>query len=209
MLDWDNIVPILVVAVLLGAIFKQTREQFVPFNAFQVPIITEKDVADWDVVNRRFGTILQLVNGQRFALSYQLQDMTDVFVRVLNGLGLGEFKVVSIGDTKPFTLFDVNVLDTTMGTPFHFDRIDFIVNSVNPFVVERVVTTPSLASAASAVDPMRPDDLFVLKNPYSLFFPYKTSFNDMAITPAHVAEFTEAHPEVLTGVTMSAPQRSG
>src|SRR5215210_2371451 len=116
--------------LLFGTLFIyeliKTREMFVPFNSFEVPIIDKKDAANWDVINDRFGTLLQTINGQKYAIAYHLDDMIQTFTNVLNASGLGKFKVISIGSTQPFTLTDVVVLDQTMQQPIHFYRVDFI-----------------------------------------------------------------------------------
>ena len=183
-------------ALLVYGIVRTKREHFVAYNSFETPTITEKDAQNWDTLNDRFGTLLQMINGQTYAMSYQMDNLIQTFSDMLNASGLGKFKVLSIGSSKPFTLLDVVVLDVTTRQPIHFDRVDFITNSLNPFLIQKVITSPSMLNTApKAIDELRPDSVFRIKNELGLFYPYPTSFNEMATSQDIIDTFQQVLAE--------------
>jgi hypothetical protein len=144
---------------------------FVPYNSFEVPdTIDPKTGMD---LYSKFGTIVDTVNSSTFSISYQLKNVIDSFANVLNGLGLGKFRIISVRDSKPFTLESVLIQDELTNKMHLFKRVDFIVDSLDPFKISQIIITPE----PQGVDPLAPD-VFRINNPLHLFYPYKTSDND-------------------------------
>lgn len=153
-------------------------ETFVPYNS------TEPSFLSADV-----GQLVAAVNGTDYAISYHMEDLKGALETMINTAvkGMGEFKVMTIGETQPFTLTDVLLRDSG-GSHVRLKRVDFVVSSVRPFVIQKAILVPDTAystekAASEGLVGVPPhDNRFLIKNPLHLFYPYETSDNEMAIS---------------------------
>lgn len=204
--DW---ILVFLAGLLLYKTLQQRNEPFVPYNSFEAPPNTDSNA--WNAINTRYGQIVQIVNSQKYAMTYNMEQLLNTLEDVLNSSGIGKFKVVSVGKTTPFTLVDVIVTDGLSNQPITFDRVDFMVNSMNPFIIERVLLTPSESMLqqlqVQGQDNLSPDTTFRIKNPLGLFYPYATSFNEMAIDQndisQHVARLQATPSTISTSSTLA------
>jgi hypothetical protein len=107
----------------------------------------------------------------------------EAFTTAINSLGLGVFTVLSVGETQQFTLLDVLVQDVKTMAVMYFKRVDFILESMNPFIVHKIIISPDerfFLSHVTPTDTLSPS-LFRLQNPLHLFYPYRTSENEMLV----------------------------
>ena len=195
---------------------------FVPSNAFEVP--RKMDEETWQKLNDKFGQLVQLINTTPFEMAYNLEDMIGAFVLILNNMGVGKFNVLSVGKSDQFTLLDVVVQDVDTMAVTRFSRVDFVVESMNPFKLRQVLITPDKQWVSSQnvtpTDFLRPDH-FRIKNPLHLFNPYETSDDDMRLTPsdgflfkqtmtekANIMENMETKNGVPEGAVSSLPAMS-
>jgi len=178
------------------ALDRHSISEFVPSNSFEVP--TTLSPQDWQKLNDKFGTLIQIVNTTTFSVSYQLDNMLAALVTILNNVGVGKFEVLSVGFSTPLTLEDVVIQDVNTLAVTRFKRVDFIVESLNPFIIQRVVITPDKQFIASQNvipnEPLKPE-FFRINNPLHLFNPYKTSDDDMRLTSADVVLFQKTAAE--------------
>ena len=178
-----------VLALVLGYLLytyvqeKRSISQFVPYNSFEAPTTLKPE--EWQHLNDKFGTLVQLVNTTAFSVTYQLNNMTAALSTILNNMGLGRFDVLSVGDSTPLTLTNVVVQDANTLAVMRFKRVDFIVDSMNPFIIHRMVLTPDEQYISSQKvlpqDKLSPS-MFRIDNQLHLFSPYKTSDDDMRLT---------------------------
>lgn len=165
---------------------------FVPSNVFETP----KNLNDKDFkqVADKFGTLIQIVNGTAFNVSYQLDNILNAFITILNNAGVGKFIVVSVGENQQFTLLNVLIQDVNTLAITRFKRVDFIVESLNPFKIHKVIITPDQQFISSQnvvpTDKLK-QELFRIQNPLHLFYPYRTSDNEMIITSDDNKLFTK------------------
>lgn len=181
-------IPVKEILVILFTflLFQSIRggsESFVPSNSFEAPgnISTQQ----WQKLNDKFAQLIQIVNTTNYSVSYQLDNMVSVFTAILNSTGLGRFTVISVGESKPFSLFNVIIQDIETLAMVKFSRVDLIPGSMQPYIIEKIIITPdpSFLSSERVVpqDKLR-EQLFQIDNPLHLFYPYKTSDNEMVIT---------------------------
>lgn len=158
-------------------------DMFVPSNSFEVPQTIK--AKDWQVLNDKFGTLVQLVNTTTFDVAYKLDDMVDALNIVLNNSGVGKFNILSVGESQQFTLLNVVVQDVATLAVTKFKRVDFIVESQNPYKIQKVIITPEKEFLSSQnvvpTDKMKPD-MFRYMNPLHLPYPYRSSDNEMMVT---------------------------
>ncbi len=187
----------------------------VPYNAFGDPpleTMKEKDVKD---LGDKFTNLIASANGTQFAISYHMDSLKEALETILNSLGFGRFKVISIGDTSPFTMNNVIIQNTSNLSIAKLERVDFIVTSSVPMVINKVIISPDKAfndfrlPKGYAKDESEMGNIFQIKNPLHLFYPYKTSHNDMAITASEQKEFNDLvaqrERESASGVKVALP----
>jgi hypothetical protein len=160
-------------------------ENFVPYNTFELP--DDLKDGEYKQIYDLFGTVTNIVNSSEYKLSYELGDIQTALVNLLNSLGMGQFNIIAIGKTDQFSFDDVIVQNMNTLEIAKFSRIDFIVDSMNPFVISKVVMIPDPTFNKQnhnilPIDPLSDDSLFRIKNPYHLFYPYETSDNEMKLT---------------------------
>ncbi len=161
---------------------------FVPFNATEAPDVLNPN--QWKSVNDRFGTLLQSVNSSTFALSYRMHDMLSALSSVLEAVAPGKYTIISVGDQQYFALRDVLIQEVETLAMVKFASVDFVLQSMNPFLIQKVVLTlDKRYSNSQDVKPMGESighEPFRLRNPLHLFYPYNTSDNTMVITTTDV-----------------------
>ena len=167
------------------------EEAFVPYNSFVVPdepqtVKTTSEASSEDkTVN-----LVARVNAATWSLPYNMSDLTSALEEALNSLGLGKFKVSSVGSKGNFSLARVIVMDKESQWPMAFERVDFMLNSLNPFLLDKILITPAMKGQGGpkALSETVDNHVFRIKNKLGLFYPYPTSDNDMAISPDTIAE---------------------
>jgi hypothetical protein len=196
----DQLKPILLLAlaylIYTTMMERKSLSQFVPYNSFEAP--TEMKPKEWQQLNDKFGTLVQLVNTTTFSVAYQLDNMVAALSTVLNNMGIGKFDILSVGSSTPLSLTDVVVQDVNTLAITRFARVDFVVESLNPFVIQKVVISPDKQFTSSqnivARDILVPN-MFRIKNDMHLFSPYKTSDDDMKLTETDVKLFESTMTE--------------
>ena len=170
-----------------------TISKFVPFNATQAPDTLRPN--QWKSIRERFGSLIQTVNGRTFAISYQIEDMLSALRAVLNAVAPGKYAILSVGEHQHFALRDVLIQEVETLAMIRFSSIDFVLESMNPFIIQKVVLTlDSSFDNTQDVQPVqsgRDQEFFTLRNPLHLFYPYNTSDNTMVITPTDVQLATD------------------
>ncbi len=161
---------------------------FVPFNATEAPDPLLPN--QWKSVNDRFGTLLQSVNTTSFALSYRMHDMLSALASVLESVAPAKYTVLSVGQQDYFALHDVLIQEVDTLAMAKLARVDFVLQSMNPFLIQKVVFTldPTYSNSQDIkpVDEMSQHQPFQIRNPLHLFYPYNTSDNSMAISTTDV-----------------------
>lgn len=184
MLDRSTVILVFL-AVGLYYLFQVNRpEHFVPYNAYRAPVIDPTDGDEWPSANDRFEQLTSFINRQTFNLKYNSQSLQTTLSEVLQTSGLGPHTILSVEETLPFTLKGVIVLDHLTNVPVKFTRVDFMLDSLNPYIVNSVQLTKDTAFTTSQIKPvdgLSPDTHFRLMNPLRLFYPYATSDNENAI----------------------------
>jgi hypothetical protein len=169
---------------------------FVPYNAFEVP--KKMDQVTWQKLNDKFGQLVQLINTTPFQVAYQLDNITDALTNIINNMGIGKFTILSIGNTDQFTLFDVVIQDIETMAVTRFSRVDFLVESMNPFQIRQVLITPDkqwLSSERVIPNDLLRPDYYRIKNQLHLFSPYATSDDYMRLTTSDNIVFQQTMNE--------------
>lgn len=188
--DAWQIVMLAIVAFIVYKIVRCKRENFVPYNAFEAPATSTLDVNTSELAHAKFGTLVQTINGTQFALSFELESLSVAFETALNQVSLGRYKVLSIGQTLPFSFLNVQVLDKELGEVFQFKRVDFIVSSLSPFVIDKIIVSPvDSEGTVKGVDELSEDSTFRIKNPMGLFYPYATSYDETVLSQTAIQSF--------------------
>ena len=210
MFSIDQIKPVLILvfAYFIYTAFVENKivDSFVAFNEFE-SILPNQKVTDWNTIYSKFGTLVSKINNTEYSMSYQLDDILDTLTKILNSTGLGNFVIVSVGETKPFTLYNVTIQDTATLDITTFSRIDFITDSINPFKIQKIIVSPKSldTSTLQSQDSLQPG-FFQIQNPLHLFYPYKTSDDNMMITPAPTTTTTTtATTSIATHTTTATP----
>lgn len=198
---WSNLFKPLLLLALTYFIYtelagRKNISDFVPYNSFEIP--TSLSPKDWQKLNDKYGTLVQIVNTTTFNVAYQLDNMLATFSTVLNNVGVGRFDILSVGTSTPLSLLDVVVQDIDTLAVTRFKRVDFIVESMNPFVIQKVLITPDDQFISSQnITPLDPENpnMFRLKNNLHLFYPYRTSDDDMRLTKTDVQLFNKTMNE--------------
>lgn len=204
-MDSDQMIMTAVV-LLVGIIIAHTisakhdMAHFVPFNSYEVPPLTSEYTDKLSDIHDKFGTLVSYVNSQRFALSYHLDSLISTVENVLSSALNSTVVVSSVDKTTPFTMVGVIALDKVGKSVFKFERVDFIVNSMNPFLIEKIILTPNINVNEPIVQPL--DDInsgtdFRIKNTLGLFYPYPTSYNDMVLTEEDVDKYNATVEESI------------
>ena len=168
----------------------KTTEAFVPFNATEA--VDELKPDQWRGVKAKFGTLIQTVNTTTFAVGYRMGDMVRALETVLNAVAKDQYSIVSVGSQEHFTLRDVILQENATLATVKLARVDFVLESMNPFQIQKVILskdeTYDNSQNIAPVDALNGDTLlFEIQNPLHLFYPYQTSDNQMVITDTDVA----------------------
>ena len=179
---------------------------FVPFNVTEASDALQPD--QWRSVHDRFGSLVQTVNQTTFALSYRMDDMLTALKTVLETVAKGKYAILSIGEQQHFALQDVIIQEVDTLAMVKFASVDFVLESMNPFRIQKVVLTMDpLYNNSQDVKPSNTlggPGLFQLSNPLHLFYPYNTSDNRMAITTTDVDVATDKIAYVAAPLISSA-----
>jgi hypothetical protein len=169
---------------------------FVPWNSYEAP--TNMKPQEWQQLNDKFSTLIQTVNSTNFAVGYQLNNMVEALKTVLNNVGVGNYIILSVGNSTPLSLTDVVVQDVSTLAVTRFSRIDFIVESMNPFIISKVIITPDKQYISSQnvlpKDPLKPN-VFRIENCLHQFSPYATSDDAMTLTNVDLNMFQQTMAE--------------
>lgn len=198
-----NLTPILIliVAYLIYYIVVESQNQdqvdfFVPSNSYEAPDESMLSQNDWKTLNEKFGRMISIVNKTTYSMAYQLDDMINAFGTVINNLGMGKFSIISVEKSLQFSLINVVVQDLETLAITKFARVDFIVESMNPFKIHKIMITADAEFKSSQnvlpQDNLKPDSLFRIKNPLHLFYPYSTSDDEMNFAESDKVEFEKA-----------------
>ena len=193
---FDRFKPLVFVLVIYFAyrFFVKNTETFraAPYNVHSPPKTDATDKSHVENVNDTYTKLVKLINDSTFDIPYKLDDFKTPFLDLLNTQGLGTFSILSVGQESSVSLINVLIQDNETYTVYRFPRVDFIVNSLNPFKIQRIVITPDLPDTTvrnlEPVDELRDDKTFRISNPLHLFYPYATSDNEMALTPNDLAQ---------------------
>lgn len=182
-------------------------DRFVPYNTYEAVSPDNKNLSqsDWQTLNNKFGRLVQLVNSTTFDTSYQTDNLIDILTTVLNSSGAGKYVILSVGDSKQFTLLNTLIQDVSTLAIVRFKQVDFIVEGVKPLKVNKVIITPDKEFKSSQkvlpVDKLKPD-FFQIQNPLHLFAPYKTSDDDMKITDSDkIVFYQDIEKKILSNGT--------
>jgi hypothetical protein len=201
---------------------RNNLEDFVPYNSFEIPKSLQPK--EWQTLHDKFGTLIQLINATEFSVAFQMNDMITAFKAILNSMGTGKYELLSVEDSTPLSLTNVMIQDVETLAVMKFSRVDFIVETTNPFVINKVIVTPDQEFNSSQKilpkEPLSPQK-FRIRNPLHLFHPYYTSDEDMKMTPGDKLLFDTTVREksnelqtmasqnaVLTGNTVILPASS-
>jgi hypothetical protein len=174
------IVLLLTIQMFIGS--RQIYEKFVPFNSFFIP---DKDDLSFSKTQLKFKDLTSLVNTGVYSIPYDLTgDLVPILESILNSFNLGKFHVISVETKKAFVLFSVVVQDIETFALTSFSRVDFQVDSLNPFLLKKVYITPNdTPQFTQFVTPLTPlDSQFRIKNQLHLFAPYDTSDNEKILS---------------------------
>src|SRR6476469_2709977 len=115
-----------------------------PYNIYTPPKTDATDKSHLENFNYTFTKLVKLINDSTFDIPYQLDDLKTPFANLLNTQGLGTYSILSVRQESSVSLIDVLIQDNDTYTVYRFPRVDFIVNSLNPFRIQRIVITPDL-----------------------------------------------------------------
>ena len=149
-------------------------EKFVAFNSYKVPNDTN--------TNSNFDKLFQTIDTTNYHISYDLDNILSTFQDILGK----QVTILSVGDTKPFTLYNVTLQDSLTFAITRLTRVDFIVDSLNPYVIKKVFIQkdPNFTSTEFVlpIQQLQDDTRFRIKNDLHLFEPYDTSANELKTT---------------------------
>jgi hypothetical protein len=164
---------------------KKSISNFVAFNKYSIPESKSSSEKVFKHSREQFGRLIQLVNDTNHQMSYDMENILDSFEKILNNQNVGKFNILSIGDTKPFALYDVIIQNVENLSTIKLNRVDFMTDSLNPFLIKNVmIQEDKKFSPSQYVLPrqeLQNDLQFRIKNPLNLFSPYDTSFNENVI----------------------------
>jgi hypothetical protein len=169
----------------------KSNESFdvVASNTYNPPKHEGKSEKDLNEIKNQFNTLIKTINDTHYQASYEMENIVNAFEKILNqdiGNGKGSYKILSIDDSKSFTLYGVVVQEIESFFVSRFERVDFIVDSMNPFLIKNVIIELDQDFVSSQFvlpqDDLRDESMFRIKNKLHLFAPYKTSDNEMVKT---------------------------
>jgi hypothetical protein len=176
---------LLLILILLYLLFScyTPIESLVPFNSYEAP---NNSPTIWNQSRDKFGTLIQTINSTNYAVSYNINNQIDALKKVLNSQNIGKFNILSIQDTKPYTLFNVIIQDVDTFAVIRFARVDYMIDSVNPFIIKNIKVTLDNTFTSNqfvqGLDSLQNDTVFRIKNPLHLFAPYDTSDNENIVS---------------------------
>ena len=160
----------------------EKMSNFVAFNNYSIPETDSSSQKVFKDSREQFGKLIQLVNSTNYQVSYDMENILSAFEKVLEKTGPSKYHILSIGDTKPFTLYDVIIQDVSNLSTTKLKRVDFMTDSMNPFIIKNVIIqADDTFSASQYILPrqeLQNDNQFRIKNPLNLFAPYDTSDNE-------------------------------
>lgn len=164
-------------------------EPFAAINENEVSNLTSEE---WIKVGALFENVVQVVNGTNYDISVNMRDTIAKLLQVLNASGLGTFIISSVGNSSPFTLYDVLVQETKSGQQTLLKRVDFVLDPLDVSRIGKVILTPDLVPVnpdqkIEGSPQSEEDKQFKIENPLFLFYPYATSDNDMAFPSSEVS----------------------
>jgi hypothetical protein len=177
--------PIFVVTVcyiLYYYYITNTKENYnvVASNSYNAPKVDGPLEKNWDIINKQFGVLVKRINSTNYQVSYQMENIIDAFEKILNKYG--KYKILSVEESKTFTLNGVIIQDVGSFFVKRFKRVDFIIDSIDPFLIKNVIIdTDNEFISSEFVNPrdeLRNDSMFRIKNNLHLFAPYNTSDNE-------------------------------
>jgi hypothetical protein len=180
-----RIIMLLLILILLYLLFScyTPIESLVPFNSYEAP---NNSPTIWNQSRDKFGTLIQTINSTNYAVSYNINNQIDALKKVLNSQNIGKFNILSIQDTKPYTLFNVIIQDVDTFAVIRFARVDYMIDSVNPFIIKNIKVTLDNTFTSNqfvqGLDSLQNDTVFRIKNPLHLFAPYDTSDNENIVS---------------------------
>lgn len=185
MIDIKRYLFVLSLVLIICYAYKEyfIRETFVvAHNTHSVPRTESSAQKTFQESRQQFGRLVQLVNSTNYKVTYNMENILGAFEAVLNKQDISKYHILSIGDTKPFTLYDVIIQDVQSLATIRFKRVDFMVDSLNPFVIKNVIihVDPDYTTTQNlmATQELQPDTQFRIKNPLNLFAPYDTTDNE-------------------------------
>lgn len=178
------LILVLVIVVYYCAEIRQGLEHFVAYNDSEPP--KGLSAADWAGIHDNFGTLIQAVNRTPHAFAYNVEDLREVLAYAINATKLGTYVILSIGNVYNYSMSNVLIQDVVTQAITKFNRVDFIVDTLLPRKVRKIIITPETTFRSTRNvekdDPLVDAQYFKLKNQLHLFYPYNTSDNDMYIT---------------------------
>jgi hypothetical protein len=163
-------------------------------NTYNVAKIDGKSEKDLIEIKNQFDTLIKTINGTHYQVSYEMENIVKSFETILNNSSdkkNGSYKILSIDDSKSFTLYGVVLQEIESFFVTRFERVDFIVDSMNPFLIKNVIIELDKNFVSSEFvlpqDDLRDESMFRIKNQLHLFAPYETSDNEMIKTSDDVA----------------------
>ena len=155
------------------------QEHFVPIDVYEAP--EDLSGKQWAAIYDKFGQLMQMTNAGNYAypIKWASQNLRDILLHAINAVGVGKFVILSIGDERPFTLFDVIIQDSATLTVSRFSRVDFIISNANPYIVHRIIMTAAPANRAITPQDTNSPLVFGIYNSLHLFSPYRTTADEM------------------------------
>jgi len=185
-----TIIIIFIAYFLYCSTCSNVNEFFVPFNSFSTELkklSPDGPAQDYNLIQEKFKKLYTVINNTKYRTRYSMTNLVPAFQDILDQHSdIGKYIVVTSNPTQQFTLFNVLIQDVESFGLFRFNRIDFIIDSLNPFVIKKVILQPDTSFQSTQqvlpLDQLSSDELFRLKNPLHLFNPYSTSLNEMIQT---------------------------
>jgi hypothetical protein len=154
-------------------------------NSFTVDETTNIHSKSWTEIQQFFSSLVTSLNNSQYYVRYYVNDFITPLKTILNMFG--NYTIISIGMEKPYILTDVIIQrnDDSMALT-KFSRVTFIKDVVNPFYIQKinVIHDNNFVSSQNvqSIDTLSSDNLFRLKNPLNLFYPYSSSDDEMIVT---------------------------
>jgi len=154
----------------------QLKEPFVAANDYEAPDATD---GTWTAISARFGRLVQSINASSYAQVAEPNKLVEAFQSMINTTEGTTFRILSVGRIDHITLYDVVIQDTATQQTTRFPRVDFVLSSMNPITIQKIIVTPSAdARVVCGVSDLSPAQPLELRNQLHLFSPFRTSQDD-------------------------------